>query len=205
MLDKQTRTDILLLRREGNGLRRISRFLSVSRNSVRKVVRVGSDEPPVIHRPRKLDPHRERITQMLMEFEGNIVKVHRALAEAATSAQYSTLTAFCRKNHLLDGVCRPPCSVLAARQWLLDLINGPHTVERLQSQLPHATDLRILFSHLKHGRSRHRKKASTILARNLGISNSLIAAALRSSRKTTRRYYKMYLEAGPEKLFGFLS
>ena len=201
MLDKQTRGAILQLRREGHSLRQISIVLSVSRNSVRKVVRLGSDEPPTIHRPRKLDAHRERIAQLLVEFKGNIVKVHRALADAGTSPPYSSLTAFCRKNHVLDVPAVPP--VVAAREWLLDLINGPHTVERLQSQLPHAADLRLLFSHLKHGRSRHRKKAATVLARRLGISNSLIAAALRSSRKTTRRYYKMYLEAGPEKLFAW--
>ena len=203
MLDKQTRGAILQLRREGHGLRRISSLLSVSRNSVRKVVRAGSDEPAVIHRPSKVDPHRERIAKLLVEFKGNIVKVRRALADAGTGVPYSSLTAFCRKNHVLDVPAVPQCSVVAAREWLLDLINGPHAVARLQSQLPHAADLRLLFSHLKHGRSRHRKKAATILARRLGISNSLIAAALRSSRKTTRRYYKMYLEAGPEKLFAW--
>ncbi|PYY12606.1 MAG: hypothetical protein DMG69_00675 [Acidobacteria bacterium] len=57
MLDKQTRGAILLLRRKGHSLRRISRLLSLSRDSVRKVVRAGSDEPPIILRPRKLDAH----------------------------------------------------------------------------------------------------------------------------------------------------
>src|SRR5208283_243086 len=73
---------------------------------------------------------------------------------------------------------------LRTRQWLLDLIGGRDTLERLQSQLPDATDLRFLFSQLRHGRSRHRKKAATILARKRGISNSMIAATLRSSRST---------------------
>jgi transposase len=170
---------------------------------VRKVVRRGSDEPPIIRRPRKLDAHRERIVQMLAQFDGNVVKVHRALADAGTTVRYPSLTAFCRKNHLLDSVFDPTRSVVAARQWLLELVNGRHSVERLQSQLSPAADLRFLFSQLKHGRSRHRKKAATILARKRGISNSVIATALRSSRSTTRRYYKMYLEAGPEKLFGW--
>jgi hypothetical protein len=58
------------------------RLLSLSRCSVRKVVSVGSDEPPIIVRPRKLDAHRERIAQMLAKFDGNVVKVHRALADA---------------------------------------------------------------------------------------------------------------------------
>ena len=178
-------------------------LLSLSRDSVRKVAKIGSDEPPIILRPRKLDAHRERIVQMLAKFDGKVVKVHRALADGGTIVPYSTLTAFCRNNHLLASTCDPRRSVVAARQWLLELVNGRHSVERLQSQLPPAADLRFLFSQLKHGRSRHRKKAATILARKRGISNSVIATALRSSRSTTRRYYKMYLEAGPEKLFAW--
>jgi DNA-binding transcriptional MerR regulator len=186
MLDKQTRGAILLLRRKGHSLRRISRLLSLSHDSVREVVKVGSDEPPIILRTRKLDAHRERIARLLLEFDGNVVKVHRALADAGTSVRYSTLTRFCRNNHLLNRACDPRRSAAAARQWLLALVNGRHSVEYLQSQLSPATDLQFLFSQLKHGRSRHRKKAATILARKQGISNSVIARALRSSRSTTR-------------------
>jgi transposase len=203
MLDKQMRGAILVLRSKGHSLRCISRLLSLSRDSVSKVVKVGSDEPPTIVRPSKLNAHRETITQMLKEFDGNVVKVLRALADAGTSVRYSTLNRFCRKNHLLNRVCDPTRSVVAARQWLLELVNGRHSVETLQSQLSLAADLQFLFSQLKHGRSRDRKKAATILARKRGISNSVIAAALRSARSTTRRYYKMYLEAGPEKLFAW--
>ena len=203
MLDKQTRGAILVLRRKGHSLRSISRLLSLSRDSVRKVAKVGSDEPPIILRPCKLDAHREKIAHLLAKFDGTVVKVHRALADAGTSIRYPTLTAFCRHNHLLDSGSDPRRSVVAARQWLLDLIGGRNTLERLQSQLPDVADLRFLFSQLKHGRSRYRKKVATILARRRGISNSMIAATLRSSRSTTRRYYKMYLEAGPEKLLAW--
>jgi len=146
---------------------------------------------------------RERIARMLVEFNRNLVRVRRALADASTSVRYSTLTRFCRNNHLLNRACDPRRPVAAARQWLLALVNGRHSVERLQSQLSPPTDLKFLFSQLKHGRSRHRKKAATILARKRGISNSVIARALRFSRSTTRRYYKMYLEAGVEKLFAW--
>jgi hypothetical protein len=86
MLDKQTRGAILLLHRKGQSLRRISRLLCLSCNSVKKVVRSGPDEHPIILRPRKLDAHRERIAQMLTEFDGNVVKVHRALADAGTTS-----------------------------------------------------------------------------------------------------------------------
>jgi transposase len=203
MLDKQTRAAILVLRRKGHSLHRISQLLSLSRNTVKKVIKLGSDVPPVIHRLRKLDAHRELIAQLLAEFDGSVVKVCRALSDAGTSVGYSTLNSFCRKNHLLDGARALRHSVMATREWLLELAHGTYAGERFQSHLPHTTDLQFLLSKLKHGRSRDRKKAATILARKRGISNSLIAKALLSSRKTTRRYYKMYLEAGPEKLFAW--
>src|SRR5437867_4082496 len=143
MLDRQTRGVILRLRKEGHSLRHISRLLSLSRDSVRKVARIGSDEVPIIHRRGKLDSHRERITQMLADFDGNVARVHRALATVGTSIRYSTLTAFCRKNHLADIGGHPRRSVVAARQWLSELINGAHTIERLRSQFPDAADLRF--------------------------------------------------------------
>ena len=50
MLDKQTRGAILVLRRKGHSLRLISHLLSLSRQTVKKVIKIGSDVPPVIHR-----------------------------------------------------------------------------------------------------------------------------------------------------------
>jgi hypothetical protein len=203
MLNRQTRGAILRLHKEGHSLRHISRLLSLSRDSVRAVVRIGSDEPPIIHRQRKLDAHRERIRQMLWEFGGNVVRVHRALADAGTTVGYRTLTAFCRNNQLFNRASDPKRSVAAAREWLTELVNGIQTVDRIQHQLSNSTDLQLLLSQLKHGRSRHRKKAATVLAKKRGISNSMIAQAIRSSRSTTRRYYNIYLEDGPEKLFNW--
>jgi hypothetical protein len=48
MLDKQTRGAILVLRRKGHSLHRISQLLSLSRNTVKKVIKLGSDVPPVV-------------------------------------------------------------------------------------------------------------------------------------------------------------
>jgi transposase len=140
---------------------------------------------------------------MLGEFDGNLVKVHRALTDAGATVRYATLSAFCRNNQLFNRASDPKRSVVAAREWLMRLVNGIQTTDRIQHQLSNATDLQSLFSQLKHGRSRQRKKAATVLARKRGISNSMIARAIRSSRSTTRRYYNIYLEAGPEKLFAW--
>ena len=72
MLDKQTRAAILVLRMKGQSLHRISQLLSLSRTTVRKVIKIGSDEPPIIHRPSKLYAHRERIAEMLADFGGSV-------------------------------------------------------------------------------------------------------------------------------------
>jgi hypothetical protein len=146
MLDKQARGAILVLSRKVHSLHRMSQLLSLSRNSVKKVIKIGSDVPPVIHRLRKLDAHHELIAQMLAEFDGSVVKVCRALSDAGTSVGYSTLTRFCRKNHLLDGARAPRHSVMATREWLLELARRTYAGERFQSQLPHTTDLQFLLS-----------------------------------------------------------
>jgi biotin operon repressor len=75
MLDKQTRGAILVLRGKGHSLHRISQLLSLSRNTVKKVIKIGSDVPPVIRRLRKLDAQHELIAPMLAEFDGSVVKV----------------------------------------------------------------------------------------------------------------------------------
>src|SRR5438309_3660731 len=193
MLDKQTRGAILVLRRKGHSLRFISQLLSLSRQTVKKVIKIGSDVPPVIRRLGKLDAHHERIAQMLAEFDGSVVKVRRALADAGTSVGYSTLTRFCRKNHLLDGARTPRRSVEATRQWLLELVHGAYGGERFHSQLPPTIDLQFLLSKLKHARYRDRNKVATILRRKRRISNSLVAKSLLSSRKSKGRYYNMSL------------
>lgn len=200
MLDQQTRGAILRLRKDGHSIRHISGLLSLSRGSVRKVVRIGTDEVPAIHRPSKLEIHRERIVQLLMQYHGNIFKVYRVLADAGMAVRYATLTAFCRRNRLLDHVSDNTHSPIRLREWPLHLTNGKRSLKSLPVELPDA-DIQLLLFHLKHGGSRRRKKAATILARQRGIPNSVIAKAIQSSCKTTRRYYRIYLEAGLQRLF----
>jgi transposase len=214
MIAADKRKAVYLLHQDGMSLGEIVRRLHLSRNTVRSILK-QKGEMPTCRRKRKVRIEAELLERLYRECEGWGQRVHEKLAEEeGIQVPYSTVTRLLRelglskeqscRDHVPGEVraCRK-CSVVATRQWLLELSNGAYTGERFQSQLPHTADLQFLLSKLKHGRSRDRKKAATILARKRGISNSLIAEALLSSCKTTRRYYKMYLQAGPEKLFAW--
>lgn len=97
MLDHETRTAILRLHREGHGLRKIARALSVSRNAVRRVLRSGTADVPRLERPDQLGEHLERVRELYIACEGNLVRVAEELEGAGITVGYSTLTAFCRR------------------------------------------------------------------------------------------------------------
>lgn len=201
MLAKPTRTAILRLSAEGHGSRRIASLLSVARDSVRRVVQIATDEPPKPNRPSTADPHRNAIEQLLIDFDGNISKARHALCERGVQLPYSTMSAFCRRNDLVNKSSNPVLSVNAAQHWLSRFQRDAKEIDRLQTRL--GADLGPLLAYLKHGRARHRKKAATILARTRGIPNSITARALHSSAATTRHYFKVYFELGVRELFAW--
>jgi len=104
MLDKDTRTAILALSRQGYGVRRIARELKISRNSVRRVILSGVVEPAMAERTSQLEEHLEAIQQFYAECKGNLVRVREKLEEALSKrgeklqASYSALTWFCRRH-----------------------------------------------------------------------------------------------------------
>jgi len=104
MLDKDTRTAILVLSGKGYGVRRIARELKLSRNSVRRVIQSGVVEPAMAERASQLEEHLEEIGQFYAECEGNLVRVREKLEEALSKrgesleASYSALTWFCRRH-----------------------------------------------------------------------------------------------------------
>ena len=64
MLDRDTRSAILRLRREGHGVRTTARSVRVSRNAVRRVLRSGTSEVPALERDERLGPHLARIKEL---------------------------------------------------------------------------------------------------------------------------------------------
>jgi len=101
MLDRDTRAAILRLREEGHALRKIAQDLSVSRNSLRNVLASGQAEPPPVVRSRELAASLDDIRALYLECRGNIVRVQEELARRhQVTATYSSLTRFCRQEHI---------------------------------------------------------------------------------------------------------
>jgi len=99
MRDRNTRVAILLLQKKGHGLRAIARAVGVSRNTVRRVLKSGATDVPIIERRDGMaDPHDEQIRQLYLRCKGNLVRVHEELGAAGVEVPYSTLTGFCRRR-----------------------------------------------------------------------------------------------------------
>ncbi|MFH1235659.1 MAG: IS630 family transposase [Parcubacteria group bacterium] len=202
MLDGQTRGAVIRLSAEGHGSRKIAKFLSIAKKSVKKILRSGTDECPNINRSSKVDPYRDKVIQLISDCDSNLVMVHKKLAESGIKFSYNTLTAFCRRKKLVDVHSSPTHSVHAAKKWLSEILDSAHHKD-MRVQFTPQKDLSVLLSYLKHGREHQRKKAAVVLAYRRRIPTSIIAKMLVSERKTIRNYLKIYFESGVESLFSW--
>ena len=98
MLSQAQRATILELHAQGVGKREIARLLSVSRQSVRQVLKTNSSAVPNIERAEKPSPFRQQILELLPRCKGNLVRVHEELVAAGAAFSYQALTAFCRRE-----------------------------------------------------------------------------------------------------------
>jgi transposase len=97
MLDQGMRNAILTLNKKGLSIRRIARALSISRGTVRQVIRSGTAEVPRIEREEKAEPFRDRILELHAACKGNLVRVHEELVAEGCAISYPALTSFCRR------------------------------------------------------------------------------------------------------------
>jgi hypothetical protein len=95
VLDLETRTAILRLRREGHGTRKIAQALGVARRSVARVIAGGGCEVPSLERAGRLDSQLEHIRALYVTCRGNLVRVWE---ELGVDVSYPTLTRFCRTH-----------------------------------------------------------------------------------------------------------
>ena len=106
MLDLETRTAILKLRREGHGAKTIARALKISRNAARRVIRSGRAEVCGLARPERLGPHLDRIRALHERCQGNLQRVWEEL-RAEVKVSYASVIAFCRR-HEIGYTPKPP-------------------------------------------------------------------------------------------------
>ncbi len=99
MIPQPIREAILALRAQGTAIRKISRLLKLSRNTVRQVLRRPQPNPP---EERELPAHLlASISAAFTRCEGNVVRVKEVLeTEHAMSIPYSTLTRWVREADL---------------------------------------------------------------------------------------------------------
>ena len=98
MLSQSQRTTVLELHAKGTNKRQIARLLSLSRQSVRKVLQANSTTVPKIAREEKAAPYRQQILELLHTCKGNLVRVHEELVADGATLSYQALTAFCRRE-----------------------------------------------------------------------------------------------------------
>jgi len=201
MFSESKRAAIIELHKQGHGSGRIAQALGASRTTVRYIINSGTVEVPKVLRPNKGEPYRALILELCSICHGNLERVHKELMAQGAQISYQALTGFVRRNHLWKSKSDITRSVNAAQEWLAEIIHGARALEILKTQFDDSSDLATLLYSVKNGRGRERKKAATILARKRGIPNTIVAKILHSSRVTTRRYFKMYSEAGPSVLF----
>ena len=199
MLSESKRAAILELQKRGHRIRQIARTLGASRTTVRSIIESGTAQ---VARANKAEPSRAQILELYSRCDGNLVEVHKELTAGGAQFSYQTLTRFVRRNHFGNAKSNATRSTVDAQQWLAEIIHGARSLEMLNTEVTDSSDLHTLLGMVKNGRLRDRKKALTILARKRGIPNATISAILHSSRKTTRRYFTIYSEAGPSMLFG---
>ena len=202
MFSESKRAAILELHKLGHSIRDIARALSAARITVRRIVRSGTAQAPMILRPNKAEPYRAQIIDLYPRCRGNVQRVHMELIAQGAQFSYPVLTSFVRRNRIGDPNSDVTRSISAAQQWLTELVHGSRAVEILTREADDSSDLPTLLYSLKNGRRIEHKKAATILARKRGIPNAIVSVILHSGPTTTRSWSKLYSEGGVSALFG---
>jgi hypothetical protein len=158
MIAADKRKAVYLLHQDGISVREIVRRLHLSRNTVRTILK-QKGEMPLGPRQDKIRIDEDLLRRLYAACNESVELIHDKLVETVLRRVHELGLDQGREQQRRDHVpeevraCRKR-SVVATRQWLLELRNGAYAGERFQSQLPHTADLQFLLSKLKHGRPR---------------------------------------------------
>lgn len=129
MLDAETRTAIILLHREGHGIKAIARALNVSRNAVRWILRDAGSQMPPPERRQKAEAHLDLIRELIVRCKGNLVRVHEELEDGGVKIAYATLSRFCRRQELKQKPKKPAGRYEFGPGQEMQHDTSPHTVK----------------------------------------------------------------------------
>lgn len=144
MIDADLRKAIFTLHGKEQSVRAIARALSLSRNTVRQILRSGKAEAPERATADQTEPHMPLVRDLFSRCEGNRVRVKEELESQKIVIPYSTLTAGLRRLGIGVEV-KPPAG---------EYIFGPG-VEMQHDTSPHDLEL--------GGRRRRVQTASLVL------------------------------------------
>src|SRR6185295_5230890 len=104
MIEAEKRKAIFLLHKEGMPAREIARQLSLSRNTVRRIIEQEGSMPQVQHRD-KQRLEEELLRRLYQQCQGHMARVHEKLVEEeGIKVTYPTLTRMLREL----GISHPP-------------------------------------------------------------------------------------------------
>jgi len=151
VLDQDTRAAILKLHEQGHGVRPIARFVGVSRQSVRDVLKSGVSEVPPLERALQLEPHVDAVRELYARCKGNRVRVAEILADRGVAVRYSTLTAFCRRHGIGETPKKPSGRYCFRPGEEMQHDTSPHKVEIARRWRPlQCASLVLCYSRMRY-------------------------------------------------------
>lgn len=150
MLDKETRSAILLLHEKGHSQREIACDLKISRESVRTVLKSRNAEVPERTGASRLDLYLEDIRFLHKDCKGNRVRVaERLKEEKGVDVAYPSLTRFCRAHGIGVKPRKPAQRIITTPGEEMQHDTSPYTIEIGGKRLKrHGASLVLGYSRL---------------------------------------------------------
>jgi transposase len=202
MINPDKRAAVAMLHRQGMKQREISRRLGISRNTTRRIIKQKGESKSRSVRCDKIQLEPSLLRRLHKDCKGQVRCAHEKLTkEHGVQVCYSTLRrAFAELG--LQCVRSKLDREADAQNWLTEIIHRPPSLDKIETELGNSDDFPQLLYFAKNGRLSQRNKAMVVLGRKRGYSNRTLAGALKSSKNTTKKYYKTYCTEGLSVLFG---
>jgi len=184
-------------------IRRIARYLSMSRKTVEKYLRSPEQTPKSPQqRPSKLDSYKPVIAGLLQRdftVKSEIIFQHlRSLGYQGGRTISRDYVHRIRTKTL----CTPITGMRQeAFDWMRAVLQGALGQSELIGQLGHVADLDKLLTAVTEGRLSKRNRALAVLARERGIGQSYVCSFLYLGKGSATRYWQDYKRGGAVALF----